>query len=236
MRSCHWERMCSMIIPFKRITRQSICEKYNISMHAFQNILTDYQSKLKQQRLNNKKISRTNRKFSDDQIEWIRYKVKSLSGSHFTLNDLRDLILEQYPEVKSISLSCLSKLMKNNLKYSFRKLSSQNIKMKSIPKFKEMLNSAALDLSIIKENPSTVFFDEFSIQPKSQKWYGWAPKGQPHVIWKYVESFWMSFIICFTGTGKVAIKGNKSGTISEMIAVFIDEIIDNFFENSDSTN
>ena len=99
-----------------------------------------------------------------------------------------------------------------------------------------MLNSAALVLTIIKENPSAMFFDEFSIQPKSQKWYGWAPKGQPHVIWKYTESFQMSFIICFSGTGKVAIKENKSGTISEMIAVFIKEIIENFFDNNDPIN
>ena len=46
----------------------------------------------------------------------------------------------------------------------------------------------------------------------------------------------MSFIICFSGTGKVAIKGNKSGTISEMIAVFIEEVIENFFESSHPTN
>ena len=39
----------------------------------------------------------------------------------------------------------------------------------------------------------------------------------------------MSFIICFSGTGKVAIKGNKSRTISGMIAVFINEIIENFY-------
>ena len=93
-------------------------------MSVFQNILSDCRNKLKQQRHHNKKISRTNIKFNDNHIEWIRAKMQSLSGSHFTLNDLRDLILDQYPEVKSISLSFLSRLMKNTLKYSFRKLSS----------------------------------------------------------------------------------------------------------------
>ena len=69
-----------------------------------------------------------------------------------------------------------------------------------------MLNSAALVLTIIKENQSAMFFDEFSIKPKSQKWYGWAPKGQPHVIWKYTESFQMSFIICFQELEKLQSK------------------------------
>ena len=97
--------------------------------------------------------------------------------------------------------------------------------MKSYLKFREILNSAAPILTIIKENKSAVFFVEFSIQSKYQKWYGWASKGQTHVIWKYLESFRMSFIIWFSGTDKVSIKGNKSRTISKWLQFLLNKLL-----------
>ena len=99
-----------------------------------------------------------------------------------------------------------------------------------------MLNSAALVLTIIKENPSAMFFDEFLIQPKFQKWYGWHLNDN-HMLSGSTQSHfkWVS-LFCFSGTGKFAIKGNKSGTISEMIAVSVEEIIENLFDNNDPIN
>ena len=126
--------------------------------------------------------------------------------------------------------------MRNILKYSFRKLSCQNIKWNHLQSLKICWTLLFLFWQLLKRIRLQCSLMNFQFSQNLRSDMDGHLKDNHMLSGSTRSHLKMSFIICFSGTGKVAIKGNKSGTISEMIAVFIEEIIENFFDNNDHIN
>ena len=67
---------------------------------------------------------REGRKLKEIHIDWLRNRVSRLIGSHFTLSTLRKELFDKFPNLREISISTISAVLRKKLKMSYKLLGS----------------------------------------------------------------------------------------------------------------
>ena len=154
-------------------------------------------TKLKSCQKLGKKTSKPN-KMSKFQKDWLNSKINgSMLVRHFTLLDIKKLLLNKFPEIITISLPTLLRVLRKDLSLSFKKATKLKTKMDTHEKKVWFVRWAALLANLLEETRDILFIDEFKISPLKRDYNTWSQKGKPACLWTYKSSFEISAIVGF---------------------------------------
>ena len=66
------------------------------------------------------------RKVKEEHKEWLQETLDHLQGKYFSIQSLRDKLVKEHPELRPVSTSTLWRIMKNEIKYNYKKSELRN--------------------------------------------------------------------------------------------------------------
>ena len=146
-------------------------------------------------------------KIRDQHIEWIATWVENWGLRQFTLSQLREDFLLNFPNLGAIALSTLSNVLKKKVGMSFKKLGFLNPKQATETTPSEISNWSKIIEWFKRSSNKIIYVDEFSITRKTTSMYGWTKKGLPG--WKILspQTFKMSFVASMSQDGCEGVVG-----------------------------
>ena len=66
------------------------------------------------------------RKVKEEHKEWLKDTLEHLQSKYFIIQSLRDRLVKAHPELRPFSVSTLGRIMKNEMKYSYKKSELRN--------------------------------------------------------------------------------------------------------------
>ena len=182
-------------------------------------------TKLKSCQKLGKKTSKPN-KMSKFQKDWLNSKINgSMLVRHFTLLDIKKLLLNKFPEIITISLPTLLRVLRKDLSLSFKKATKLKTKMDTHEKKVWFVRWAALLANLLEETRDILFIDEFKISPLKRDYNTWSQKGKPACLWTYKSSFEISAIVGFNLEGWIYFFATNGTTNSAIFQWFIVKVI-----------
>ena len=149
------------------------------------------------------------KKIKDYHLRYIKSNVQQKSGTPLTLEELRNKLRRRFNELTSISKSTIGRWLHNELNFSYKKISTTNIKLFNPENTLKMIKWAWVINKLLKLEHEVVFLDEFSISSRSFKSYGWSPKGEKAMWSKYPDNFSMSIMAAFSQRSYYKIYGTN---------------------------
>ena len=111
----------------------------------------------------NKQSSRNRMPNYVEEIKFIKEYMEKHFGERITLSNIQNEIKAQIGELKTISKTTISKLLRNKLHYSYKKCINLNENSKLETNMKRYLEAVRIQLNLWQSNIETVYIDEFSI-------------------------------------------------------------------------
>ena len=116
-------------LKFLKQDKDQISKKYGISKPDVTKTINEFMAKLKSCQKLGKKTGKPN-KMSKFQKDWLNNKINgSILGRHFTHLDIKKLLLNKFPEITTISLTTLLRVLRKDLSMSFKKATRLKTKM-----------------------------------------------------------------------------------------------------------
>ena len=204
-----------------KLNKNMILSRMGVTPAQLYRILREFKYKKEIIKSSIAKKEKEGRKIKKKHIDFLSSKVASLRGKHFTLATLKNLLLEEFPLLQNISESTICKVMKSNLKMSYKKLGAANIKNMQPGNTSRILQWKRIIEWFLQESYYLVYVDEFTINHKTLNHYGWTPKGSSG--WKYHQSqkFSMSFVVGMSCNQLEGIIGFKKSIDSRKFILFL---------------
>ena len=141
------------------------------------------------------------------------------------MSDAKLHLENQFSSLWGLDLSTVSRLLRNDLGLSFKKLGGANVK-KVYPDSKNNLISwVKAIISMLIQGYKLAFIDEFIINRKTQNTYGWTQSGKPGRLLIRAVEFKMSFVVVHSQAWVEGIMGTKSSFNQEKYSMFLKELI-----------
>ena len=137
------------------------------------------------------------------------------------------MLTNKFSELEGIAWTTIGRRIKSDLNMSYQKLCKIEQKAFSLDNSRKFLESVKLlhDLEDIKTE--LIYIDEFNLQPRKAKFYGWAIKNsKPYMCWG-VEATSYSFIAALSARKYYGIVWLKSTVNSEVFKDYLEELICN---------
>ena len=131
-------------------------------------------------------------------IKYIGSNVQRKSGLPLTLCELRNKLASRFKELASISLSTVSRWLRSDLNFSYKKLPTANVKLFNAESISKIIKWAWVINKLLGRELEVVFLDEFSISKGSLKTYGWGPKGKKSIWCLNNANFRMTIMAAFS--------------------------------------
>ena len=112
-----------------------------------------------------------------------------------TLTELKSKLVSKYPWLVSIAKSTLSRWLKNDLWMSYVKMSKVNPKVLKAENILQIARCASLIDKLIINNVEIIFIDEFSVNDRSHRQYGWSTIGSKSLFVDRKSQFSYSVMI-----------------------------------------
>ena len=94
-----------------------------------------------------------------EEIKFIKEYMEKHFGERITLSNIQNEIKAQIGELKTISKTTISKLLRNKLHYSYKKCINLNENSKLETNMKRYLEAVRIQLNLWQSNIETVYID-----------------------------------------------------------------------------
>ena len=116
-------------------------------------------------------------KLTEQQIDFLTSLLTSPNGCILTLEQLRQELLNTFPQLQQISLKTISNTLKNK-GFSFKKISPIIDRRNFLINKQDQKKVSQQLITIFSQQYSIIFVDETGIKLNSHPRYGWGKKGQ----------------------------------------------------------
>ena len=180
------------------------------SKEQIDNVLYEFRKIKKASRKIRKSINMRRPKLTKEHIQHIKMLAEQNLGSGFTLADVKQNLLHNYPTLINISLPTLSMTLNKRLKLIYKRLGVTN-PAKILPEHKSNLTYwwKAI-IGLLERKFYLIFTDEFLVNRDTINSYGWARAGRPGRLLKRPTNFRMSFVVAHNQEQIEGIMGTKT--------------------------
>ena len=191
------------------MTIEEVAHRLGMTLRQIQKWVSRFKRWLRIIAKSNLKFLGKKKKIKDYHLRYIKSNVQQKSGTPLTLEELRDKLRRRFNELTSISKSTIGWWLHNELNFSYKKMSTTNIKLFNPENTLKMIKWAWVINKLLKLEHEVVFLDEFSISSRSFKSYGWSPKREKAMWSKYPDNFSMSIMAAFSQRSYYKIYGTN---------------------------
>ena len=165
------------------------------------------------------------RKRTQKVIKEVEDLILSKRYSQFTISSIQKEFNSQTENSHRISISSCRRILKEDLKYSYKRCSTVSLKTLPPENIRRYHESVALLSKMKQEDVEVIFFDGFSLDTKKWRFYHWSPRGEPSFLSQIENEFHMSFVIGISSIRVYGIMGVVGSTDSNIIEHFISEML-----------
>ena len=210
---------------FKNISTEKQAAELGISPEWVENIIYEFTTLKRITNNTRRSLWMKRQKVKERHVASLAEFVQSRGIKGFSLSDAKLHLENQFSSLRGLDLSTVSRLLRNDLGLSFKKLGGTNVK-KVYPDSKNNLISwVKAIISMLIQRCKLVFIDEFIINRKTQNTYGWTQSGKPGRLLIRAVEFKMSFVVAHSQAWVEGIMGTKSSFNQEKYSMFLKELI-----------
>ena len=162
------------------------------------------------------------RKVKEEHKEWLKDILKHLQSKYFTIQSLRDRLVKENPELRPVSVSTLGRIMKNEMKYRYKKSEVRNPRWFTNEMISSFFESAAIIMKLETEGIEVIYIDEFSLSSKKIGFHGWSKRGCKSYLKHFYQSF--SFVVALSKERIYGIMGEDGTGSTETFKIFLKEL------------
>jgi len=117
-------------------------------------------------------------KLNQQHLEHLKYLLNRGNGCLYTLKELKNHLLYNFPEIGDISLKTISNYLKKKLDFTFKRLSA-TVDRRNFPTTKILQKKVSKELiTALSQEYKVIFVDETGFKLNSYPSYGWGKKGE----------------------------------------------------------
>ena len=135
----------------------------------------------------NRCILNKKKKLSCEHLDFLKEILSKVISYPHRVSSLKTRLLHNFEDLKEVSDSTLRRNLRKQLNMSSKKLTIMNPKTLAPDSFNKMVQSAALLKALSDYDIELIFIDEFSMNSRSSKVYGWAERGKKSLI---IQHYW----------------------------------------------
>ena len=210
---------------FKNISTEKQAAELGITPEWVENIIYEF---ITLKRItNNTRLSlwMKRQKVKDRHVASLAEFVQRRGIKGFLLSEAKFHLENQFSSLRGIDLSTISRLLRNDLGLSFKKLGATNAKKVYPDSKSNRISWVKAIISMLIRGYKLAFIDEFIINRKTQNTYGWTQRGKPGRLLIRAVEFKMSFVIAHSQAWVEGIMGTKSSFNQEKYNMFLKELI-----------
>ena len=158
------------------------------------------------------------------QIEWLSEYFSRMNGKRITTKTVKLDIINQFPEIRNISLSTVARMLKQRVSMSYKKLHKREagtFKKANIIKY---IDSAWIIQTLSNTGWELIYFDELGWDSRRSQLYGWCRRGDSGYMKLFNDKLNVSFIWAISKEWFYGVMGVSETTDSRSIIKFIKEI------------
>ena len=150
--------------------------------------------------INNKRFLNKTRKLDSNKVSLIQNYWNTNKYDNFTANDVRLHLQNEIGDGWSISLSSVTRCLKNSIGLSYKKVNKIHPKILKWENKRKMLEAALLQQKLNEEKVTVIYVDEFKFSWHSSAHYGWSLKGRSGYRGVTPGKFQATFMVAFSKT------------------------------------
>ena len=158
-------------------------------------------------------------------IEWLAEFVESRGIRGFTLAEAWHHLQHEFPTLGWISQSTVDRIQNQKLWLSYKKLGGTNIKKTRPDSNASLVSWTETIIRLLQEKFYLIYVDEFTINRKTTRTYGWTKKGSSGRLLIRQPEFKMSFVIAHSHTKVEGIMGTKTTFNQHKYKFILKEVI-----------
>ena len=203
-----------------------IADKLQVAEIKVKDFWKNFSRNLKIRRKSNQKYLNKKKRLDRRHHAFIEEYLNKNLLSVFTLQDLRSVLISEFPVLSNLSKPTIGKSLRTQHEMSYRKLSRAVPKTLTEDSHRKMMETAAIMSHLEHQMIEVIFIDEFTVSGRSYKPYGWSKISQKG--WKKIwdSNFSMGFIIGFSGRCMYGTMGIKGTITSTIFAFYLSKLID----------
>ena len=176
-RNISFETKADVVGQFKFSSRsyKSIAWRLKLDIAQVKCILKHFDLSLKQHLdLRRLEIIKHLRILGDDQISWLKDYLSSRRNKRVVAEQVMIELGSKFPEIGTISVSTLRRILKRELWYSYKKLNRRTAVSNSQTNIQHFLTSLEILKALKDDGWELIYFDGFGYDPRKQEFYGGA--------------------------------------------------------------
>ena len=211
---------------------KSLAAFYSKSITEINLIIRGFRKEIKSLRENCSANDRKRkRKVTELHIAELKDYLMSNEGKRTNLSQITSAVNQKLPGA-SVWKETVRRIMKEDLKKSFKRVSIIEKYYRSEPNIRKFLESAHLLNWFENMNYTMIFIDEFSLNSRQSKVSSWIDKGKRGYIELVTDKFWMSFVLAISESKFIGIQGVQGTFNSARFVGFIKQLIQHFEQES----
>ena len=196
------ERNCKIIheIFILKKNIKAVARKFDADLLDVSRFWSKYRQNLRMININNKRFLNKTRKLDSNKLGLIQNYWNTNKYDNFTANDVRLHLQNEIGDGWSISLSSVTRCLKNSIGLSYKKVNKIHPKILKWENKRKMLEAALLQQKLNEEKVTVIYVDEFKFSWHSSAHYGWSLKGQSGYRGVTPGKFQATFMVAFSKT------------------------------------
>ena len=195
---------------YKNKTQEEESQRTGLHLQAICNLIYEFKSILNATKKDRKSLSMKRTKIKERHLKCMQKFVEDNLSEGFTLQKARYHLLEEYPDLKRVTLSTLRRLFKHKLSLSYKKLGITNPNKMKPDKKEQLISWLKAIIGWLGSEFYTIFLDEFLVNRNTTNSYGWAYKGKSGRLLRWPNEFKMSFVVAHSPQRVEGILGTKT--------------------------
>ena len=195
----------------------------------FSNVFKDKLKRYKDENLYNRSINK--RRIKEEHKHFINTLLSDCNGKHWTAAKIKHELESKFEDVKGISKSTVNRCLKHDLKWSFKKLEKKPAPAFTDLSYMQMLEVSMIQKLMFERDIEIIFIDEFSINTRHHRFYGWAKREFKGYISTQKSDFSMTFICAVSNIKVYGLLGTDSTITSDEVKYYIRQLAE--YRNQD---
>ena len=169
-------------VKSKNLTLNEAWFVYNKTLFQGRKLISLFNKAIIRQKKENVHWSKKSTILSDEHHEFLKDLLIKPQNSLLTLDKIKREIISKFENIPDFSLETLRLELRNKTRANYKVVSKINCKFSRASNIISFGRMSKLVESLVKQNVELIFFDEFSINSRSSKMYGWGIRGQKACI------------------------------------------------------
>ena len=174
---------------------EKVLFKLNMKLEQVRKYVKEFKKCLKQKSKANMKYLGTTCILNSVHEDFIREIIAHQTKQPETLQSIRIKLKQHFVIEQRLSESIISRFLHSQLRMSYKKQSKINPKVMTPSGVAKVTKWAAVIKALIDRGDEVLFIDEFSVNSRTRKQYGWFFVGSKLLFWEMLNQFSSRFMV-----------------------------------------